>query len=86
MNECDVIVTAVTMALHLAIGLKKQVILMNNIFNPKEFELYGRGKIIEPKNKCKCYFSPKCKNEHEYFCLDSLTPDMILNAIKDILK
>ena len=85
MNECDVIVTAVTMALHLAIGLKKQVILMNNIFNPKEFELYGRGKIIEPKNKCKCYFSPKCKNE-EYFCLDSLTPDMILNAIKDILK
>ena len=84
MNECDIVVTAVTMALHLAIGLKKQVILMNNIFNPNEFELYGRGKILGPKNECKCYFSPTCKNQNEYFCLDSLTPIMILDAIRQL--
>ncbi|MGI6369871.1 MAG: glycosyltransferase family 9 protein [Ignavibacteria bacterium] len=83
-NECDLVVTAVTMGLHLAIGLKKQVVLMNNIFNPNEFELYGRGKIIQPAKECKCYFAPTCSND-DYFCLDSLTPQMIFEAIKQLI-
>lgn len=82
-NSCDVIVTAVTMALHIAIGLKKKVVLINNIFNPYEFELYGRGKIVEPDKPCKCYFSPKCKNS-EYFCLDTLNPSKVLDTIVSI--
>ncbi len=85
MNECEVVVTAVTMGLHLAIGLKKQVVLMNNIFNPNEFELYGRGEIIEPEKECKCYFAPTCGNTDDYFCLDSLTPQMIFDAIKKLV-
>jgi len=82
-NQCDIIVTAVTMALHIAIGLKKHVILMNNIFNPNEFELYGRGEIIMPEKECKCFFSPTCKNE-EYFCLDSLKPESIFNCLNKL--
>jgi ADP-heptose:LPS heptosyltransferase len=80
MNCCDLVVTAVTMGLHIAIGLKKQVILMNNIFNRNEFELYGRGEIVEPDKECTCFFSPKCKNP-EYFCMDYLSVDKIYNAI-----
>lgn len=80
MNQTDAVVSAVTMAMHLAIGLKKPLILMNNIFNPNEFELYGRGEIIMPVKECKCFFSPKCKNP-DYFCLDSLSPETIYEAI-----
>lgn len=80
-NHCDAIVSAVTMGMHLAVGLKKNLILMNNIFNPKEFELYGRGEIVQPRKECTCYFSPKCKNK-DYFCLDHLLPEDILNAIE----
>lgn len=79
-NKCDIVVSAVTMAMHIAIGLKKPLILMNNIFNKNEFELYGRGEIIEPDKPCICFFSPACKNK-DYFCLDHLTPDSIFNAI-----
>lgn len=79
-NQCDVVVTAVTMALHIAIGLKKYVVLMNNIFNPNEFELYGRGVIVQPEKECKCFFSPTCKNP-DYFCMDYLSVDSIYNAI-----
>ena len=43
MYQMDVIVTQVTMAMHIAIALQKKIVLMNNIFNPYEFELYGRG-------------------------------------------
>ena len=81
MNQCDCIVSAVTMGMHIAIGLKKPLILMNNIFNPNEFELYGRGEIVQPEMLCKCFFSPKCKN-NDYFCMDTIKPESIFEAIK----
>lgn len=81
MASCDMVVTAVTMGLHIAIGAKVPVVLMNNIFNSNEFELYGRGEIVEPDKECTCFFSPKCKNP-DYFCLDHLPPDKIMEAIK----
>lgn len=84
-NKCDLVVTAVTMAMHIAIGLKKPIVLMNNIFNPHEFVLYGRGEIIQPEKECKCYFSPKCKNP-EYFCMDYIKPVTIFNTINKILQ
>lgn len=80
---CDVVVTGVTMALHLAIGLKKKVVLMNNIFNPYEFELYGRGIIIEPEKECQCYFRGNCINS-DYFCLDHLLPVSLLESVKKL--
>ena len=62
-NECDLVVTAVTMAMHIAIGLKKKLVLFNNIFNKNEFYLYDRGVIIEPDPKCDCYYSPVCPHD-----------------------
>jgi heptosyltransferase-2 len=59
-GEMDLVVSAVTMAMHLAIGLKKPLILFNNIFNRHEFELYGRGEILEPSIPCDCYYQPVC--------------------------
>ncbi len=79
MNRCDVVVTAVTMAMHLAIGLGKQLVLLNNIFNPAEFELYGRGEIVEPPQACKCFFQPRCTQAE--FCLDALEPATVREAI-----
>ncbi|HRP02227.1 MAG TPA: glycosyltransferase family 9 protein [Candidatus Kapabacteria bacterium] len=79
-NQCDVVVSAVTMGMHIAIGLKKNLILMNNIFNPLEFELYGRGEIVMPDKECKCFFKPSCTNK-EYFCLDYLNADKLYNSI-----
>lgn len=84
-NQCDVVVTAVTMALHIAIGLKKRIALINNIFNPREFELYGRGEINSPDKECTCFFSPRCHNK-DYFCLESLHPDKIMLSINRLLK
>ncbi|MFN3781629.1 MAG: glycosyltransferase family 9 protein, partial [Candidatus Kapaibacteriota bacterium] len=84
-NQCSLVVTAVTMALHIAIGLKKRVVLFNNIFNRHEFELFGRGVIIEPQRPCKCFFSPKCVNP-EYFCMDYIFPSKVMEEIKNLLQ
>jgi ADP-heptose:LPS heptosyltransferase len=78
-GQCDLIVTGVTMALHIAIGLGKKVVLFNNIFNRHEFELYGLGEILEPERPCQCFFLPVCRNP-EYRCMEYLAPDAVLHA------
>lgn len=47
-SEIDVMVTAATMPMHLAIGLSRRVVFLNSGFNTHEFELYGRGEIVAP--------------------------------------
>ena len=81
MNNCHVVVTGVTMGLHIAVGLKKRVVLMNNIFNPQEFDLYGRGEIVSPDRTCTCYYRPTCRNE-EYRCMEHLPADVVFQAVE----
>ncbi|MCO6466688.1 MAG: glycosyltransferase family 9 protein [Bradyrhizobiaceae bacterium] len=83
-NRCDVVVSAVTMAMHVAIAMKKPLVLMNNIFNKHEFELYGRGEIIEPPLECQCFFGQTCTNT-EYRCMDHLMPQTVADAVKRYL-
>jgi ADP-heptose:LPS heptosyltransferase len=77
-DYCDTVVSAVTMAMHLTIGLQKNLILFNNIFNKNEFYLYNRGAILEPDFECDCYYSPTCKNN----CMQYLKPEKVLAAVK----
>ena len=85
-DKCELIISQVTMTMHIAIGLNKKLVLMNNIFNPNEYELYGNGEIIHPRKECKCYFSPKCVNA-EYNCMDYLHPEDVYNsAVKQLIN
>ncbi len=79
-NECDVVVTAVTMVMHMAIAYKKRLVLLNNIFNPHEFELYGRGVIIQPSVECTCYFAQTCVNQ-TYRCMEHLAPEVVFESV-----
>ncbi len=74
--QTDLVVSAVTMAMHIAIGLKRPLILFNNIFNRHEFELYGRGEIIEPSIPCDCYYQPVCPQE----CMRAIEVPRVLAA------
>jgi heptosyltransferase-2 len=81
MNRCELVVTGVTMGMHIAIALKKKLVLMNNIFNPYEFgDLYGLGEIVQPDKQCMCFFRGQCINP-AYFCLDHLSVDKMYGAI-----
>jgi heptosyltransferase-2 len=84
MNQCDLIVTGVTMAMHLAIGLQKKIVLFNNIFNPREFELYGFGEILQPEKPCTCFFQPICTNP-KYRCMDTLAPARVADVCVRLL-
>ena len=80
-DQCDLVVTAVTMAMHIAIGLGKKIVLFNNIFNKHEFELYGRGEILEPDFECTCFYSPTCSNN----CMQYLSVERVYDACVRLL-
>lgn len=84
MNQCELIVSGVTMAMHITMALKKKLVLMNNIFNPYEFgDLYGLGEIVQPDKHCMCYFRGQCINP-EYFCLDHLPVEKLASSIERV--
>ena len=80
----DVIATQVTMAMHIAIALQKQVVLMNNIFNPYEFELYGRGALVQPDKACACFYRGSC--QFGVSCMEDLPPEKVFGQVKACLR
>lgn len=80
-NRCNLVVTAVTMAMHITIALKKKIVLFNNIFNKNEYYLYGLGEILEPDIECDCYFSTTCANN----CMQYLKPERVFQTVKKLL-
>ena len=80
-NQCDLVVTQVTMALHIALGLGKKVVLLNNIFNKNEFEMYSLGVIVEPDRPCGCYYTPVCPHES----MRSINPRRVMAEILKLI-
>lgn len=82
-NHCDLVVTSVTMAMHIAIGFEKKIVLLNNIFNKYEFELYGLGEILEPDDRdCLVCYKNSCERE----CMSTISVDRVLDSILKLFK
>ncbi len=87
-DQCTLVVTGVTMAMHIAIGLKKKIVLFNNIFNRHEFELYGLGEILEPEGGCTCFFGRTCTNP-AYMpgsCMRAIDPGSVEKAVVRLVR
>ncbi|MDA3912402.1 MAG: glycosyltransferase family 9 protein [Bacteroidales bacterium] len=80
----DAVVTQVSMMMHIAVGHKTPMVLMNNIFNKHEFEMYGRGVIVEPETGCDCYFGNSCSRERS--CMYDMKPETIKNELMKLIQ
>jgi heptosyltransferase-2 len=49
-----------------------------------EFELYGRGIIIEPTSGCDCYFGNSCSREKR--CMNDISVQDVLSNIAALNK
>jgi ADP-heptose:LPS heptosyltransferase len=88
MTYCDLVVTGVTLALHIAVALRKKLVLLNNVFNKNEFFLYGLGSILEPNIHCTaCYkqtFDSRCLVSN---CMELIKVDQVVSAVeKELLE
>jgi len=78
-NQCHLIITQVTMGMHITLALGKQIVLMNNIFNPHEFDLFGKGEIVMPDKICKCFYRGSCLDGVS--CMENLPAQKIATAV-----
>jgi len=82
-DQCDIVVSQVTMAMHVAIARDKYLVLLNNIFNRNEFYLYGKGTILQPDLPClgcfKQRFDSNCKSSN---CMELIAVSQVLQAIE----
>jgi heptosyltransferase-2 len=83
-SNCNLVVTAVSMMMHIAIGLKLPLVLFNNIFNRHEFEMYGRGIIVEPHSGCDCYYGLTCTRSNP--CMNDLSVKTVFEAIEKAIS
>jgi heptosyltransferase-2 len=81
-NLCDIIVTADTLALHVALGLNKKVIALFGPTSAEEIEMYGLGKKIVSPIKCSVCYDRKCSKEPD--CMDLVTPEKICKTITSL--
>jgi heptosyltransferase-2 len=80
-NQCHLIITQVTMGMHITLALGKKIVLMNNIFNPHEFDLFGKGEIVAPDKACKCFYRGACIDGTS--CMENLPAQKIAKAVSN---
>ncbi|MFC1768278.1 glycosyltransferase family 9 protein [Nanoarchaeota archaeon] len=81
-NECDIIITTDTLALHIGTALGKKIVVFFGPTSPWEIELYDKGVKVFKDNPCLCCYksngivNPAC----DYY----LDVDMILEGVRKV--
>lgn len=81
-NLCNLVVCGDTMAMHAALGLKKNVVAIFGPTSYNEIEMYGRGiKIVSME--CNCCYKPDCNRKVK--CMDKVSVENVLDAIQSYI-
>jgi lipopolysaccharide heptosyltransferase III len=76
---CDVVLTGDTLALHVAVGLKKRVVAIFGPTSAEEIDLYGRGTKVVSDIDCRCCYKSDCSREPN--CMDVIRPETVYEAV-----
>tara|TARA_Y100000310_G_C20593786_1_gene769460 strand:- start:251 stop:1267 length:1017 start_codon:yes stop_codon:yes gene_type:complete len=83
-NLCDVVVVSDSLAMHIAIALKKKVVTFFGPTSAAEIELYGRGKKVIAQNSCYCCYRKDCDVSPS--CMDDIKVEELFEGVKESLK
>lgn len=78
----DVVVSSDTLAMHLAIALKKKVVALFGPTSPVEVDIYGRGKKVFAGLDCAPCYKQTCPDRK---CMMAITPEAVCQAIEEVL-
>jgi ADP-heptose:LPS heptosyltransferase len=79
--KMDVVVCSDTLAMHLALALKKKTVALFGPTCPAEIEMYGRGPKLFAGAECAPCYKQTCPRP---VCMKRLTPDMVLQAVREV--
>ncbi len=81
---CDLVITADTLALHIATALQKKIIALFGPTSSAEIELYGKGIKLSSQDGCNCYYRKYCSEDVS--CMEKITSEMVIKAVNSFLK
>ena len=81
---CDLVITADTLALHIATALEKKIIALFGPTSIHEIELYGKGIKLCSSEECKCYYRKYCTEDVS--CMEKISVDTVIDAIESMFK
>ncbi|MFC1492473.1 glycosyltransferase family 9 protein [candidate division KSB1 bacterium] len=80
---CDIVITADSLGMHMAIALGKIIIGWFNVTCAPEIEFYGRGEKIISQAECSPCWKQECNKD--LICLEENIRDRIIEAYKKII-
>jgi len=83
-NQCDLMITADSLALHIGTALEKKIIALFGPTSINEINLFGRGVKVTAPDSCKCYYNRYCTEEVS--CMEKITSGMVMKAVSEIEK
>jgi ADP-heptose:LPS heptosyltransferase len=78
----DVLVCSDTLAMHLAIALKKKTVVLFGSTSPQEIDLYGRGIKLSSGAPCAPCYKQACADMR---CMRDISPEKVLEAVRSLL-
>jgi heptosyltransferase-2 len=82
-SQCRLIITGDTLALHLALAQRKQVIAMFGPTSAHEIDLFQRGEKISAAIECRCCYLPSCDVHPN--CMERISVEDIVQAAERLL-
>ena len=82
-NQCSLVISSDSLAMHIAIALKKKVIAFFGPTSSSEINLYDMGTKVIPDIGCLVCYKKTCDIKPN--CMDLISPEMIINAAKKLI-
>jgi heptosyltransferase-2 len=82
-ERCTAVVTGDTLAMHLALALRRRVVAIFGSTCAQEVELYGRGAKIAPSVDCHPCYKRRC--DFAYTCADSVSAELVFAELERLL-
>jgi len=79
-NQCPVVLSSDSLAMHFAIALKKKVVAFFGPTSAAEIELYGLGEKLTAPVDCVVCYQKKCKIDPN--CMDALSVSDVFQSLK----
>jgi ADP-heptose:LPS heptosyltransferase len=81
---CNLIITADTLALHVATALGKKIIALFGPTSANEIELYGKGVKLIAEDECKCYYKKYCTEKVS--CMEKITAERVIQEVGTLMN
>ncbi len=82
LERMDAVVCSDTLAMHLALALKRKTVALFGPTCPQEIEMYGRGVWLFAGATCAPCYKQACPDP---VCMASITPEQVLAAVRSLL-